>query len=234
MPGDRRRRAMGRQGTRGEGVIHAQIPVEVLESEAYRAMPDYAVRVLIALASEYRGANNGDLSLPLARARRQGIRTQWKVSVGIALLEQVGLIERMRIGHISRGKGVSALFALGWRETDPSPKYDRALRCRQPAPNRWAAWTKPADWKEIEKRYKHKAQGKDPNAVSTRVKRFAPPECIDDAQFPSTRVSDSRPVSDKPGLLPSRSGPGAARISTQAESSMTRLTGDASEQPWDA
>jgi len=230
VPGDRRRRSTGRQGNRSEGVIFAMIPVEVLESEAYQAMPDYAVRVLIGLASEYRGGNNGDLSLPLARAKRQGISTQWKVSVGIALLEQAGLIERMRIGLICRGKGVPALFALGWRDIDPSPKYDQPLICGQPPPNRWATWIKPSDWEQIEKRYKHKAQGKRLRAVSTRVKSFAPPECIDDAQFPSTRVSESRPVSDKPGLVPSRFGPGAARISTQAESSLTQ----ASEQPCEA
>jgi hypothetical protein len=89
------------------------IPVEVLESASYRVMPDYAVRVLIALASEYRGSNNGDLSLPIARAKDQDIKTQWKLSAGIALLEQAGLIERMRVSAICGGNGVAGLFALG-------------------------------------------------------------------------------------------------------------------------
>jgi len=51
------------------GKFFAAIPVEVLTSVACRTLPAYAVRVLLAVAAQYRGNNNGDLALTFATAR---------------------------------------------------------------------------------------------------------------------------------------------------------------------
>jgi hypothetical protein len=51
----------------------AQIPLEVLQSEAYRWLPHFAVRVLVALAAKYNGYNNGGLELTVRDAAVFGI-----------------------------------------------------------------------------------------------------------------------------------------------------------------
>src|SRR5882724_7752117 len=53
---------------RMRGKFFAAIPVEVLTSVACRTLPAYAVRVLLAVAAQYRGNNNGDLALTFATA----------------------------------------------------------------------------------------------------------------------------------------------------------------------
>jgi hypothetical protein len=136
------------------------IPEEVLQSESYYAVPDYAVRVLIALAAQFRGWNNGNLSLTFSTAREFGISTEWKLRAGLVLLETVGLIERMRVGHIMNGKGVCNLFALGFRQVDPSDKYDRPLKVAVPARMEWCKWARPDDWKAEVDRVRRSAQGK--------------------------------------------------------------------------
>lgn len=209
---DRRARATGRRGNRADG-IYAQLPCEVLESNAGSAMPDYAMRVLIALAAAFRGSNNGDLSLPLKRAQAYGINTQWKLSAGLAILEHVGLIERTRTASIFSGKGIAALYALGWRPINRSEKYDQPSAIDRPAPNRWAHWERPANWQQVEKGYKHRAQGKNSEAVSTRVDSSTTHVCT---EYPAEQAISAACERPTPGIFcthgrePSRSRPGAA------------------------
>lgn len=156
-PPDRRARLTGRQGTR-RGDVYAQIPDEVLRSEACRALPDYAVRVLLLMAAQYRGPNNGDLAVTSRAAREYGL-PEWKLRAGLSLLETSGLLELKRQGQIMKGKGIPSLYALGWRQVDPSDKYDSPTVVAVPAPNRWARWSKPIDWKAQEAARRHAAQG---------------------------------------------------------------------------
>lgn len=140
------------------GQDYAQIMGEVLRSKAYRCMPDYAARVLFALACQYRKTNNGNLSLISSVAKDFGIGAEWKLRAGLQLLERVGLVEVMRRGHILGGKGICSLYALGWRQIDPCAAYDLPIVIAQRAPNRWAAWETPADWprqlQEVQRKHK--------------------------------------------------------------------------------
>ena len=164
---------------------YGQITVEVFQSPACCAMPDYAFRVLMLAAAQYSGFNNGDLSVTSKSAREVGL-TGWKLSVGLWLLQECGLLEMTRQGHICRGKGVPSLYALGWREIDPSEKYDKPIATRHPAPNRWARWEPPQDWAQRERQRRITAQGNrnrrrwnDVKSHPTRVDNFAPPACIE-------------------------------------------------------
>ena len=47
--------------------------VEVMSSAAYNAQPDYAKVVLFALAGQFRGGNNGNISLVMRDAKALGV-----------------------------------------------------------------------------------------------------------------------------------------------------------------
>jgi hypothetical protein len=147
-------------GRARSGNTYALLPCDVLQSEAYAAQPDYAARVLFALAAQFRKANNGDLSLTAAEALRYGISAEWKLRAGLASLEIAGLLEVTRRGHIQQGRGICSLYALGWRQIDASDKHDQPRIIATAAPMRWAKWTRPADWDQQVLTARHRAQGK--------------------------------------------------------------------------
>jgi hypothetical protein len=120
------------------GKHFAQIPVEVLTSEAFISLLAYAVRLLLAIAAQYRGNNNGDLAMTRAIARTFGINSHWQLERGLATLLEHGLIEKTRQGG-KKPLG-PCLYAVTWQpiddlkgkiESGPTP-------C---ASNAWAKWT---------------------------------------------------------------------------------------------
>ncbi len=131
-------------------------------SEAFTASPDWAIRVFFALTCSYHGKANGDISLTFEQAQKYGITSEWKLRAGLAVLERTGLIECMRRGYIQNGKGICSLFALGFRQIDPSGEYDQPLTMAVRAPNRWAKWTRPTDWDDQVTQLRLAAQGKRP------------------------------------------------------------------------
>jgi hypothetical protein len=144
---DQRARATGRLGMlRGER--YALIPREVLESEAYRAVPDWCVRVLVALAAQYYSGRGGSLALPVSDAQRLGVRQPWRVYAGLRILEAANLITCTRRGHLASAP-LANLFALTWRPVDEPATgvtYDAGISVSPMATHAWARWQRPADW----------------------------------------------------------------------------------------
>lgn len=173
-------------------------------------MPDWATRVLTALAAQWRGKVNGEITLTNAEAVLYGIHPRWKLHAALPLLIQSGLIERMRVGRIERGKGIASLYALGWEQIDASNKYDIPLKIAQPPPNAWAQWKKPDDWQQIVDRERRKAQGKK-IAQLTRVTQASQPVCTEKPGRQSTRVSRSLSFTGPPRLSPLEISPEAAQ-----------------------
>lgn len=131
---DKRGRATGRLGVR-KGDRYALIPVDVIASEAWATLSGSASRVLIALAAQYHGANNGRLTLPYSVAKGLGVRSKGMLIGGLDELEQRGLVELTRQGGLPP-LGCS-WYALGWKAIDA----DEARGITPlPAPNRWASW----------------------------------------------------------------------------------------------
>ena len=158
---DRRARTTGRF-ERGERF--AQIPREVLESDAYRAIPHWCVRVMLALVAQYAGSRNGSLALPWTEAQRLGVSTQAQLYSGLRVLEAAELIACTRRGYLRDGRQLASLYALTWRGIDaPSPAgvvYDSGIsECPLPT-NRWANWTRPALWDDYGRDTRRRASGK--------------------------------------------------------------------------
>ena len=146
---------------------------DMLQSDAYRALPHFARSVLAGIAAQYRGANNGELDFPSSKAKLYGI-DQKELSAARFLLEMVGLIEVTRQGRRIGGKGICSLFAFTCWPIDPSNKYDVPAVLQRPAPNTWATWKPPQDWNRIVQRIWRRAQGRKTNAFSAREDQDVP------------------------------------------------------------
>lgn len=154
---NRRARAKGRRGSRHVGT-YAMLPNEVLRSVAYRVLPDSAKSVLVALAAQYRGNNNGDLSLVSSMASDYGITYRSKLFAGLELLLEVGLVVKTRQG--GKSPMGCTLYALTWWGIHPSDKYDAGIKVSSKPTHLWANWVKPPDWKKRCQAIKNKQRGR--------------------------------------------------------------------------
>ncbi len=152
-----RERAKGRVSGFRDYERYALIPFDVLMSEAFQALPDYAVRVLACLAGRCRKSNNGDLCLTVSEAKESGI-APWKLYAGLELLRRVGLILKTRQGGM-RPYGPS-LYALTWWPIVESKKYDPDISWGLEARNTWIKWKKPDDWRSIVRDAQVKQRGR--------------------------------------------------------------------------
>jgi len=175
------------QGRYESGETFAIVPSEVMRSEAYLGLPDWAKSVLWALAERYRGSNNGDLALTWPSARSSGVSNEKKLRAGLRLIERTGLIVMTRPGgNVAGGEKKPTLFAVGWRKIDESPKYAVLNGALLNAPNDWARWTRPEDWDAQIKAEWWRAKG-DKNPHSTRGAQSAPHAGRDTDAYRTTR-----------------------------------------------
>jgi hypothetical protein len=119
------------------------LPVEVLTSEACRTLDASIHKVLVVLAAQYDGSNNGLLTLPLSVARRYGIRSCDTLNRALKELADRGLIEKTYQGGLPP-YGCSK-YALCWREKRSSP--DSPIQ-KAATPKDWLTWTTPAKAKK--------------------------------------------------------------------------------------
>lgn len=132
---------------------------EVMLSPAWHAVPHFAKAVYLGIAAQFRGGNNGDLDFPVSKARLYDISNK-ELAAGIPLLEQVGLIERTRVGRLAGGRKLCSLYALTCWPVEPSEKYDVPHVLQRPASNAWARWTRPPEWSQVVLTAKRKAAGR--------------------------------------------------------------------------
>lgn len=109
-----RARAKGRRG--GESEHFARIPVSVLESEACKTLEHAAFRILVILASQYRGSNNGTQALTPSFSQRFGTLGKNTVYRSLEQLVARNLLIETRPGL--RMKNHFALYAIGWEPID--------------------------------------------------------------------------------------------------------------------
>lgn len=99
---------------RRESGNFASLPHDVIKSQNWRRASGNAIKLVIDLASQFNGTNNGDLSAPFSSMKARG----WKSSGTLKRAEQealhYGLIEKTRQGGLNRCN----LYALTWRSID--------------------------------------------------------------------------------------------------------------------
>jgi hypothetical protein len=111
--GKRHRRRTSKIGER-----FAYLPWSVLNSAAYIGLSCAARSVLIELARQYTGDNNGDLTLAPSVMIKRGLPSRSNLARATAELEQARLIQKVRQGHRQR---LCSLWAVTWRTYDYNP-----------------------------------------------------------------------------------------------------------------
>ena len=90
------------------------IPHAMLESEPYSRLSGSAVKLMFDLYCQYKGHNNGDLSMAWSRMQKRGWRSKETLYRARNILQQNGFIVQTRQG----GKHQCSLYAVTWRPID--------------------------------------------------------------------------------------------------------------------
>lgn len=97
----------------------AGIPRKVIMSEDYRNLSGSAVKLLVALAYQFRGKNNGDLMATYSVMKAKfGFRSKATLTRALKELLDAKLIVRTRVGMFLNPGGKCALYALTWAAID--------------------------------------------------------------------------------------------------------------------
>lgn len=118
MTGEYRKQISERKRTkltgRGKGHTFIQLPHYMLKSSQFRAMGGSALKLLMFLADQYNGKNNGDLSATKDMVEGTGVCAPSKVHTLLLELEAAGFIVKTRHGT----KKLCNLYALTWCSID--------------------------------------------------------------------------------------------------------------------
>ena len=91
------------------------IPHDVLHSLAYRSLSASAVKLLVDIAGQYNGKNNGDLTACMTMMRPRGWCSTSTLHRAKLELLSAGLIEQTRQGGMNLGPN---LYAITWKPID--------------------------------------------------------------------------------------------------------------------
>ncbi len=108
---------------------------DVYASPAFKALSPHDVMVYLALLAELKQYNNGDLSLPLTRAKTCGINHHITLARSLRALCAVGLVELARKGGATKGgQRLPSLYRLTDRDCYEIPKLHLEAKA---ASNAW-------------------------------------------------------------------------------------------------
>lgn len=96
------------------------MPNAVIQNQRFCKLNHAAKSVLLYMAGQYTGHNNGDLSATLSKLRKYGFTSQDTLTRSIKTLIAVGLIEITRAGgkDWQTGANLPTLYALTWQPID--------------------------------------------------------------------------------------------------------------------
>lgn len=103
----------------GEGFV--ALPYSVLNSPLLVKLSPHAIKLMLDLAAQYRGDNNGDLSAAWKLMQPRGWRSEATLHKAKRELLDAGFLYEARKG---RRPNVCSLFALTWFPFDDRDKFD--------------------------------------------------------------------------------------------------------------
>ena len=133
---EKRRRNMGRQTTQP----FLSLPHNVLDHDSFRTLSPRATKLLIDIAAQYRGCNNGDLCAPLSVMRKRG----WKSNDQLFKARNELLDRELILTSRQGGRNKASLFALTWLQIDDC-KGKLDIQSTTVAPHNWKRWSDPDD-----------------------------------------------------------------------------------------
>lgn len=106
----------------------AGIPRIVMKHMDYQGLSGTAVKLLLELSGQFKGANNGDLTTAFSILKNRGFRSKATLSRSIKELLQARMIVLTREGRFINPGGRCALYALTWTAIDECPGKDLSIQ----------------------------------------------------------------------------------------------------------
>lgn len=117
--------------------LYAPIDHTVIDSPAFANLSGQAVRLLIIVARQWDGYNNGRLHASYSYCRQRGIGSPKTLQDALSSLIAHGLLYRTRCHGFIEGKNIPATYALTWR---PLTKNRKGLWCDGFVMNAYKRW----------------------------------------------------------------------------------------------
>jgi len=108
---DKRLRRTGRS-TSGRFIA---LPDNMTSSDAWGALSGNAVKLIVEIARQFDGKNNGDLSAPWSKMKRRGFRSKSTLYEATKEASDAGFIIATRLGGRHR---LCTLYAITWKPVD--------------------------------------------------------------------------------------------------------------------
>lgn len=103
---------------RGKGPPFVQLLHKMVDSEEWAALSGTEVKLLVDIARQFNGSNNGNLCPALLRGRW---RSESKMTRALKALEDSRWIVKTKQGGMGIGP---SLYAVTWHPIDAHPKHD--------------------------------------------------------------------------------------------------------------
>jgi len=107
-------RGMLANGRKENTKSFAGIPRKVIEHPDFQNLSGNAVRLLVDLAYQFRGENNGDLQAAWSILKQRGWKSQATVAKALKSLLDANIITCTRQGVFLNPGGRCALYAINW------------------------------------------------------------------------------------------------------------------------
>ena len=120
---------MGRAKFKGSKINEPFVAVfrSVMDSPAFAALSPHACKLLLELMAQYKGDNNGNLTVAWSVVSKRGWKSRTTLWRCKSELINAGFLYVTRKGHMP---STCELLALTWFPLDVSPKFDpEALHC---------------------------------------------------------------------------------------------------------
>lgn len=114
-------RKKDKKGKNRDGERFAALPLVVLESDAYKSLPHAARSLLIEIAMQYKGDNNGRLLTSGKYLEKRGWKSSDVINRAKRYLLNAGLIYETVKGH---RPNKASWYAVTWQDIDKHPAYD--------------------------------------------------------------------------------------------------------------
>ena len=122
---------------RGAKARFAGIPHVVMDSASYKQLGGSAVKLLIELARQFNGHNNGDLTTAYSVLKHRGFASGTTIKKAKDELLDAALILETRTGVFTNPGGRCALYALTWRAIDDCPNKNLEVKSTMTPPRQF-------------------------------------------------------------------------------------------------
>ena len=113
-------------------------PHAVMKTEDYTGLSYKSKALLLDIALQYNGRNNGDLTVALAVLRNRGWKRQATISEAVKELLDADLIIRTREGQFRNPHSQCALYAITWQPIDECNGKDLCVNPTTTAPRKFS------------------------------------------------------------------------------------------------